>query len=227
MSNNLFVISLGGSLVVPDEIDLKFLKKFKNLIEKFIKRNKKFIIIVGGGKTARNYQKAAKKIVKVDNEDLDWLGIHSTRLNAHLLRTIFKEDAYFRVIKNPKEKVRFKEKILIAAGWKPGFSTDYDAVLLAKTYGSKTILNLTDVDYVYDKDPHKFKDAKFFENLTWNEYLKLIDSKWNPGMSAPFDPVASKLAKKFKFEVVILNGRRLKNLENFLSGKKFIGTIIK
>ncbi len=227
MSNNLFVISLGGSLIVPNEIDIKFLRKFKNLIEKFIQKGKKFIIIVGGGKTARNYQKAAKKIVKVDNEDLDWLGIHSTRLNAHLLRTIFKKDAYFRVIKNPKEKVNFKEKILIAAGWKPGFSTDYDAVLLAKTHKSKTILNLTDVDYVYDKDPHKFKDAKFFKNLTWNEYLKLIDSKWIPGMSAPFDPLASKLAKKFNLEVVILNGRKLKNLENFLNGRKFKGTIIK
>ena len=222
----IYVISLGGSLVVPNEINIKFLSLFKNIIEKKIKENKKFIIIVGGGKTARNYQNAAKALTKVSNEDLDWLGIHATRINAHLLLTIFRKYAYFRIIKNPKEKINFKEKILIAAGWKPGFSTDYDAVLLAKTYGSDTIINLTNVDYVYDKDPNKFKDAKPFKEISWKDYLKLIEQKWIPGMSAPFDPIASKLAQKFKFKVIILNGRKLKNLENYLTNKTFKGTII-
>ncbi len=156
----IYVISLGGSLVVPNEINIKFLSLVKNIIEKKIKENKKFIIIVGGGKTARNYQNAAKAITKVSNEDLDWLGIHATRINAHLLLTIFRKYAHFRIIPNPKEKINFKEKILVASGWKPGFSTDYDAVLLSKTYGSDTIINLTNVDYVYDKDPNKFKSAK-------------------------------------------------------------------
>jgi uridylate kinase len=222
----IYVISLGGSLVVPNEINIKFLSLFKNIIEKKIKENKKFIIIVGGGKTARNYQNAAKALTKVSNEDLDWLGIHATRINAHLLLTIFRKYAYFRIIKNPKEKISFKEKILIAAGWKPGFSTDYDAVLLAKTYGSDTIINLTNVDYVYDKDPNKFKSAKPFKEISWKDYLKLIEQKWIPGMSAPFDPIASKLAQKFKFKVIILNGRKLKNLENYLENKNFQGTII-
>jgi uridylate kinase len=223
---NLFVISLGGSLLVPGEIDINFLRKFKSIIEREIKFDRKFIIIVGGGKTARNYQNAAKSLTKVSNEDLDWLGIHATRINAHLLLTIFRKYAYYRIIKNPKEKVEFKEKILVAAGWKPGFSTDYDAVLLAKTYGSDTIINLTNVDYVYDKDPNKFKDAKPFKEISWKDYLKLIDQKWTPGMSAPFDPVASKLAQKFKFKVVILNGKKLKNLKNYLENRKFKGTLI-
>jgi uridylate kinase len=222
----IYVISLGGSLVVPNEINIKFLRLLKNIIEKKIKENKKFIIIVGGGKTARNYQNAAKALTKVSNEDLDWLGIHATRINAHLLLTIFRKYAHFRIIKNPKEKINFKEKILIAAGWKPGFSTDYDAVLLAKTYNSDTIINLTNVDYVYDKDPNKFKSAKPFEEISWKDYLKLIEQKWIPGMSAPFDPIASKLAQKFKFKVIILNGRKLKNLENYLANKNFQGTII-
>mgnify|MGYP000346425977 CR=1 FL=1 len=226
MPSKIFVISLGGSLLVPEDININFLKKFKNIITKEINKNRKFIIIVGGGKTARNYQNSAKKLTKVSNEDLDWLGIHATRINAHLLLTIFRENAYFRVIKNPKEKIKFKEKILIAAGWKPGFSTDYDAVLLAKTYGSDTIINLTNVDYVYDKDPNKFKDAKPFKEISWEEYLNLIDKKWIPGMSAPFDPIASKLAKKFKLRVIIINGKKLKNFQNYLENKNFTGTII-
>lgn len=221
-----FVISLGGSLVMPNELDFYFLKKFKLLIEKYIKKNYRFIIVVGGGKIARKYQQTAKKLTRLSNEDLDWLGIHATRLNAHLLLTIFRNNAYYRVIKNPQEKVNFKEKILIAAGWKPGFSTDYDAVLLAKTYYTDTIINLTDIDYVYDKDPEKYKNAKPFKEITWNNYLNLFDEKWMPGLSAPFDPIASKLAKKFKFKVIIINGRKLSNLMKFLEGKKFIGSII-
>lgn len=226
MGHKIFVVSLGGSLVVPKEIDFQFLKNFKNLIEDEIKKNKKFIIIVGGGKTARNYQNIAKKLTTVSNDDLDWLGIHSTRLNAHLLLTIFRDSAYYRIIKNPKEKVKFKEKILIAAGWKPGFSTDYDAVFLAKSYNSSVIINLTNVDYVYNKDPKKYKDAKAFSKITWQEYLKLINQKWSPGMSSPFDPLASKLAKKFGLKVAIINGRRLREFKNFLNDKKFRGSII-
>ncbi|GIW66556.1 MAG: uridylate kinase [Candidatus Parcubacteria bacterium] len=222
---NVFVISLGGSLVVPKEIDFDFLKKIKKLIEAEIK-DKKFIIIVGGGRTARNYQRVAKKLENITNEDLDWLGIHATRLNAHLLLTIFRKNAYYRIIKNPREKVNFKEKILIAAGWKPGFSTDYDAVLLAKTYETNIIINLTNIDYVYDKDPNKHKDAKPFKEISWKNYLKLIDQKWIPGMSAPFDPIASRLAKRLKFKVVIINGKKINNLRKFLENQKFDGTII-
>jgi len=85
---------------------------------------------------------------------------------------------------------------------------------------------LTNVDYVYDKDPNKFKSAKPFKEISWKDYLKLIEQKWIPGMSAPFDPIASKLAQKFKFKVIILNGRKLKNLENYLENKNFTGTII-
>jgi uridylate kinase len=224
--NNLFIISLGGSLLVPNEIDIKFLRNFKNIIQEEIKKDKKFIIIVGGGKTARNYQNSSKKLTEISNEDLDWLGIHATRINAHLLLTIFRNVAYYRIIKNPKEKIKFKEKILIAAGWKPGFSTDYDAVLLAKTYNSPTIINLTNVDYVYDKDPNRFKDAKPFKEISWKYYLKLIERKWMPGMSAPFDPIASRLAKKFNLKVIIINGRKLKNFKKYLENKKFDGTII-
>ena len=88
------VISLGGSIIVPDRIQVAFLKKFKEFILKFLKKDYKFIIVTGGGSTARNYIKAADRVTKINDEDKDWLGIHATRLNAHLLRTIFKKQAY-------------------------------------------------------------------------------------------------------------------------------------
>jgi uridylate kinase len=218
-------ISLGGSLIVPGEIDIEFLKKFKELILSLNKK-KRFIIICGGGKTARNYQKAAKSVTKVTNDDLDWLGIHATRLNGHLMRTIFRDFSNSKMITNPLDEIEFNESILIAAGYKPGCSTDYDAVLLAKKFNVKTLINLSNTDYVYDKDPNKFKDAKIIKKINWKDYRKISGDKWDPGLNVPFDPVAAKEGEKIGLKVVIMNGKNIKNLDNFLNGKKFDGTII-
>ena len=90
------------------------------------------------------------------SKELDWLGISATRFNAYLVKTIFKNLTYREIIADPTKKIRMKnEKVIVAAGWKPGCSTDYDAVLLAKNLGVKTLINLTNIDYVYDKDPKK------------------------------------------------------------------------
>ena len=218
----ILVLSVGGSLIVPDSIDINFLLEFKKII---LNQNKKFIIICGGGKTARRYQEVAKNIVPSLKDELDWLGIQATILNAYLLRTIFKEKAYKKIIRNPNEKVNFNEDILIASGWKPGFSTDYDAVLLSKNFGIKKLVNLTNVDYVYNKDP-KFKDAKPIKEISWKEFRKLLPNKWEPGLSTPFDPVAAEEAEKSGLEVIVMNGKKLKNLENYLNKKEFIGTKI-
>jgi len=223
----IIVISLGGSLIVPEEIDCLWIKNFKDMIEKYVARGYRFILISGGGKTARKYQNAAKEIAGLTGDDLDWLGIHATRINAHLIRTIFRTLAHPQIIKNPNEKVNFKEKILVAAGWKPGFSTDYDAVLLAKQFDVKKIINLSNIDYVYDKDPRKFKDARKIEDISWKDFRKIVGDKWDPGLNAPFDPVASKESEKLGLEVAIMNGKNLENIENYLDKDKFVGTVIK
>ena len=222
-----YIISLGGSLIAPDKLDTNFLAKFRDLILKHSK-NTRFIIICGGGKIARNYQAVAKMVVKPSKADLDWLGIHATRLNGHLVRTALKQVAYSRILKNPTEKVVLKpnQNVIVAAGWKPGFSTDYDAVLFARTFKVETVINLTDIDYVYTKDPKKFDDAKPLKQISWKAYRAMVGNKWDPGANVPFDPVASKEAQKDGITVHMLNGRNLANLEKLIEGKGFIGTTI-
>lgn len=224
------IISLGGSLIVPNEIDWQFIRTFKKVVERKIKEGYKFIIITGGGKLARKYQEASAKIAKIIDEDRDWIGIHATRMNAHFIRTIFRDSAHPRINKNPNDLedfYNFKEDILVAAGWRPGFSTDYDAVLLAKYFNIKKIINLSNIDFVYDKDPNKFPDAKKITDISWTDFRKMVGDKWDPGMNVPFDPVASKTAEEIGLEVAIMNGQSLKNLENYIEGKKFKGTVIK
>ena len=221
------VISLGGSIIVPDEIQTAFLKRFREFILKFLKKGERFVIVAGGGAVARKYQQAAAEVTQVSDEDKDWLGIHATRFNAHLLRTIFKKEAYPVVLDNPHKEIDGKNfKLFIASGWRPGWSTDYDAVLLAKRFKATKIINASNIDYIYDKNPHKFKNAKPIKEMKWQDYLKIAGKKWVPGMNVPFDPVASKIAKNSKMTVIFAKGTDLKNLANILTNKKFKGTII-
>jgi uridylate kinase len=221
-----YIISLGGAVIVPDEIDIRFLQGFKKLIQAEIKKGNKFLLITGGGRTSRRYSEAAKALGDLSFDDLDWLGIHSTRLNGHLLRTIFRKEAHERIITNPHRPEKANEPIILAAGYRPGWSTDYVAVLLARKYDSQIVLNLSNIDYVYDKNPSTNKDAKPLKEISWSDFRKLVGHKWDPGLNLPFDPIASRLAEKLKLKVVVMNGKNLPNIKNFLEGKSFKGTII-
>ena len=212
---------------MPNEnIDWRYLKKFRSLILSQIKKGNKFIIFTGGGWTCRHYQSAANKVIKITDEDLDWLGIHSTRLNAHLMRTVFFDVAHPEIITNPTKKLKVIEPVIVASGWKPGWSTDYDAAILAKNYGADTIINLSNINYAYDKDPKKYADAKIIKKINWPDFRKIVGYKWKPGLNMPFDPIASGLAEKLKLKVMIMNGKKIGNLEKCLSGGKFQGTVI-
>jgi len=225
MEKENIIISLGGSLIVPNEIDLDFLRKFRNLILKHLKK-RRFFIYVGGGKTARRYQRALTEFGATAVEK-DWIGIETTSLNAKLIKTLFGNLCYPEIIVDPNKKIKLKKDIFVAAGWKPGWSTDYNAVLLAKNLGGiKKIINLTNIDYVYDKDPKKFKDAKILKEIDWKNYRKIVGEKWSPGLSSPFDPISAKLAEKLRMKIIIINGREIERLENVLRNRPFIGTEI-
>jgi uridylate kinase len=225
-----FVLSLGGSLVVPNGgIDIQFLTDFNAFIRNQVSSKKRrFFITVGGGGTTRHYQKAANLVrhQEIDDLDLDWLGLHATRLNAQLVRTVFRDIADARVIKHYEVILKIDKPVAIAAGWKPGWSTDYCAVTLCQDYNIPTVINLTNIDHVYDQDPRENPNAKPLTDVTWEVYRKMVGDKWVPGMNAPFDPVASKLAQDLDINVKIINGKSLENLEKALDKQEFVGTTI-
>lgn len=209
MNKETIIISLGGSLVVPEQIDIEFLDYFRKVIQKYFK-SKKFFIIVGGGKVCRDYMNALAEFGMKDR-DREWIGIDITKLNAKVVQQIFAKN---------------KKSVQVSGGTEPGHSTDYVAVQIAKKHKAKTIINLSNIDYVYDKNPKEFSDAKHFEQITWKDFQKLVGAKWTPGMNAPFDPKASMLAAKLKIKVIMINGQKLQELENLLNKKPFIGTTI-
>jgi uridylate kinase len=222
------VMSVGGSLIVPDQIDVDFLKSLKIFIDTQTALGRYFIIIAGGGRTARSYQDAAAKVAELKNEDLDWMGIHATRLNGHLLRTIFRDTAYPEVITNPDDilDVPKDNKVVVAAGYRPGCSTDLRAVQIAQRVGAKKVINLSNIDYVYTADPRTDETATMIETISWADFRALIPTDWDPGLSAPFDPIAAKEAAETNIEVAIINGDKPEALTDYLDGKEFVGTLI-
>lgn len=227
MKEEIIVISLGGSLIVSEEIDADFLRQFKTLIESETKKGRKFVIITGGGKICRKYQEAAQKIKSLSSSELDWLGIHATRLNAEFLKILFGDLAENNIILDPTLPIILDKAVVLGGGWKPGWSTDYDAIILGMQLGAKKVINLSNIDHAYDKDPNKYNDAKKIEKISWAEYRKLIPKEWNPGLNSPFDPIASEIAEREGIEVIIMNGKPIDNLANYLNGKEFIGTVIR
>lgn len=226
---NWIVISLGGSLIVPDGINANFISEFKKVVVGQVNLGKRFIIVCGGGKIARDYQSTCKTISNADYDILDMIGIIATRLNAQLMAGIFfRNIADQRVIDNPDKKILTKYPVVFAGGWKPGCSTDNVAVHLALNVYATQIINLSDIDCVYDTDPkgRNGRKAKRIKNISWNDYLKIIPNERTPGQNSPFDPVASREAQKRNIEVAVMN--RLADFESYLypTGSDFMGTRI-
>ena len=226
------VLSVGGSIVAPDKPDSDFLKQFASLVREWLKEDSshKLILVVGGGGPARAYQNAYKAVneggVQSDAAEADWIGIMATRLNAQLLRAIFSDLCNEPVVYDPTQCSDFTGRVLVAAGWKPGFSTDTDAVYLAERFGAKTVVNLSNIEKVYTDDPKKNPDAKPLDKISWADFRKMVGDEWIPGKNCPFDPIASKKAEAAKLTVICAGGKNIENIRNILDDKPFIGTTI-
>ena len=149
-------------------------------------------------------------------------------LNAEFIRCAFKHLAHGSVIIEPAELPGVDALIVVFGAKAPGHSTDFDAVEATRECRAKRVLNLSNIDYVFDKDPRKFPDAKKIEKISWAAFRKLLppSEAWEPGSNTPFDPIAAKRAEELSLEVVIMNGNDLKNLEHYLEGEAFRGTVI-
>jgi uridylate kinase len=225
----LSVLSLGGSIVAPETADPEFLAQFRALVLKYLQEDPshKLIMVVGGGGPARSYQNACKAVTpEASAQSLDWIGIMATRLNAQLVKTIFHDYCPQEVVTDPSAVELFSGRVLVAAGWKPGFSTDFDAVVLAERFGADKVVNLSNIAKVFTADPKLDPSARPLDDVTWAEFRKIVGDEWVPGKNLPFDPVATKRAAELGLTVICAAGRDLDNLDKLLHGQAFNGTTI-
>nr|QQK86975.1 uridylate kinase [Treponema denticola] len=227
------VLSVGGSIAAPDKPDFDFLDKFSKTIRNWLLQDssRKIIMVIGGGAPARDYQNAYRKVCDLrkapaKNDEADWIGIMATRLNAQLVKAVFEDLCPNPVVYDPTTVDMFGGQILVAAGWKPGFSTDNDAVVLAERFSGNLVVNLSNIAKVYTDDPKKNPEARPIDSISWEDFIKIVGTEWVPGKNTPFDPIASQRAQKAGIKVICAAGKDIENLENILNGKDFKGTVI-
>jgi uridylate kinase len=223
------VVSLGGSVVAPDKVDEEYLRAFLSLTNRLLSEDegRRFIFVVGGGGPARSWQGACRNILPdISAEEADWIGIMATRLNAQLIKALMGHWCRQPVITDPSQAGPFTGRVLVAAGWKPGFSSDYDAVILAECFNADMVINLSNIERVYTDDPRKNPLAVPIDRISWKDFRAMVGDEWTPGKNVPFDPVASRHAAKIGLKVICAAGKDLPNLENIFRGKEFLGTTI-
>lgn len=228
------VLSVGGSMIAPDKPDVDFLASFVQMAKEWLAGDdgRRLILVAGGGAPARVYQGAYKEVCsaigqEAQNEAADWIGVMATRINAQLLKASFGGLCQNDVVTNPTADIDFAGKVLVASGWKPGFSSDNDAVLLAEKFGADTVVNLSNIEKVYTDDPRKNPDAKPLDEISWADFRKMVGDEWVPGKNVPFDPVASKKAAELGLTVICSAGKNNANTKNILDGAPYVGTTIK
>lgn len=233
------VLKIGGSLLSPNaenQFDFQFALNLRNTLEPMTSEFQ-FVIAVGGGYIGRYFQKHAQEAGESDKVDLHKIGIAATNLNAELMHSVFTGLAKVDVLRYRaydefmhRDNVRdvFGDgSVVVVAGSQPGRSNDWNALEIANVFGVNKIIDMKNVDGVYDRDPKKFPDAKFLEKLTWEEYLNVIGNPQEhvPGANYPVDPVTAARAKELQITYQIV-GEELGNLKNTIVESQFRGTII-
>lgn len=219
------VISIGGSVILSDDVNPSFFNKLKILLNKFSKKFKIFLV-VGGGKTARSYIKLGRAL-GLKESFLDEVGIDITRLNAKLLLK-FLGVSNIKIPNTTIEAKGFKDSIVIMGGTTPGHSTDMVGAELAEITNASKFIIATNVDGVYDKDPNIYENARLIKDISIDKLIDTFGINWETaGKNIVIDGPALKIIKEAKIPTYVLNGKRLDQLENALNNKDFLGTIIK
>jgi len=221
-------LSIGGSSMSHDgKPDVLFLKKIAAILKK---SKHTFGIVTGGGHNARVYANAARELGASEFE-ADAVAILSTKKNAHLMVHALRGLAYQNVLDDFEEARAVAEhhKVVVMGGTIPGITTDTDAVLLAEAMEAKRMINVSNVEAIYDSDPRKNKNAKKFSKLTYEELNKLAakSDMRKAGTHFVFDMLACKLIQRSGIEIHFVSGHNLRDLEKAIDGKAHSGTVVR
>jgi len=222
------VISLGGSLIIPEKINFKFLDNFKKTLRKHYKTHK-FVVVCGGGTIARKYITMLKGEGKSKLE-LSQAGIRATRMNAMFLMQFFghneANDTLPRDMKEVKANLN-KNNVVFCGALRYAADSTSDGTSAKLAQFLKTdFINMTNVRGLYTANPLTNKNAKFIPYESWKNFEKRANKiKFHAGQHFILDQNAAVMIKKHKIKTYIL-GEDLRNLDKVLKGNKFTGTLI-
>ncbi len=220
------MISVGGSILFPDAVDVAFLRRFKRLLMSF--KDRKFVVVAGGGKIARLYIDALRK-EHLPQRIQSYAGIAITRINAKFLANFFMKKQHYPIPTTLKEIERLlRRHDIIFCGslrYEDNNTSDGTAAEIARHFGARFI-NMTNVRGLYTRDPQKHKDARFISQISFDDFSRMVNRMhYMPGQHFVLDQHAVGIIKEAKITTFIV-GRSVENLSALLRGKTFKGTVI-
>jgi len=221
------VVSLGGSVIVPDDDDDIFLKRFAEMVWSLCDRYQLYLVC-GGGRIARYYIKVGRAL-GLQESDLDELGIMTTRINATLVARVLGEKSIDKVPTDILEAHRMerKGKVVVMGGTVPGHTTDAVSAMLAKEVKAVRIVNGTSVDAVYTADPRKDPKAERLPRLTHQQLYELVNvGLHGAGPSNVFDRLGAQIARDNHIDIYIVDGRDLADMRAAIEGRPIKGTVV-
>ncbi len=229
MEKETVVISIGGSIVAPPNLDVTYIDSLARLLAEMSK-SRKIFCVTGGGWVARQYIEAARTF-GAGEEELDLIGIAATRINAQLLIAALSK--YTQVPVRPMASVESTVEssegysISVMGGTFPGHSTDYVGAELAALTKAKRFVNATNVDGVYSADPNVVATAEFYAEISIDALIKMMGTEWKmAGTKSVIDGPACGLIKQHRIPTSVVNGRNLLELAKAIKGEPFHGTRI-
>ncbi len=206
-SKDVVVLKIGGSILYgehgpkPEIIDL-----YARIADRVSDRVR-LIIVVGGGKLARDLISIARAL-ELPKSIQDYIGSATARITAFMLARKIKNaqrwipSSFHEVLRSDPSKV------LVLGGLQPGQSTDAVAALLAETFSAKRLVIASDIDAVYDKDPKLHDGAVRFERVSYRKLFEIVSRlEHEPGAYRLIDSIALRIAARSSIPIVFVNGR--------------------
>ncbi|MEM0475232.1 MAG: UMP kinase [Candidatus Norongarragalinales archaeon] len=223
------VLSLGGSLLYENGVYSENAAREKAIAVARASKKISLGIVVGGGAKAR--QKANDARSRGASEfEADEAAIIATRENARAFARALLEAGVRAVYCEEFHKAAdllARGFTPVMGGQLPGLTTDSCAVLLAELTRAARVVNATNVDGVYNKNP-ELKGARRFARLSHEKLVALAAAQdaRKPGQHFVFDVLACKLAARSKIRIDFVDGRNAKEFKLALEGGKHGGTIV-
>jgi uridylate kinase len=240
------IIKYGGSFVIPNETyDLNALEDLASLVQKH--SDKQFVFVIGGGMLCRNINSATESLLddalgkdsSLKGIAFDELGIATTKINGRfvlqwLTNKLSKDLVFDDIVDFPEVAPKTTKRVIIATGYKPGVSSDYDMILLAKVYGTSKAFKISNFPVVLDVKPQDFSKEKINEYkplplISWSALLDLVGREFIPGGNYPLDPPSAILGNELIKSIpdfTLFIGQK-EQINDMLSNNIFIGTIVR